>query len=208
MAGRGTEDLMRPRLLPNALAALVATPLISAAAAALPEDQTFFTDFEDVFPNTSPGEIIVVGVSPETAELGGDAFGGRIGVAALYHSGVRSWMVQANGTGVIHFETDADTVEFYAKVLASATGDTVITAFDAFDGIVDGPVTISPGTGWQLVSLTGGIARIDVENLDAAELNGVDDFGYTSAPEPSAVLMLLSGSVLLTLLDRARNVRS
>jgi len=95
-------------------------------------------------------------------------------------------MVLANGTGVITFETDADVVEFYARVLSSATGDTVITAFDASDVIVDGPVTVAPGTGWQLISLTGGIARIDVVNLDGAQLNGIDDFGFTPTAAPTA----------------------
>jgi len=176
---------MKRVFVPNAIAALLALPLFAAAAAALPEDQAVFTNFEDVNPNTNPGEIIVVGVSPDSADLGGDAFGGRIGLGALYHSGARSWMVQANGIGVITFETDADIVEFYARVLSSATGDTVITAFDVSDVIVDGPLAVEPGTGWQLISLSGGIARIDVVNLDGAQLNGIDDFGFTSTGMPT-----------------------
>jgi hypothetical protein len=201
------EDFMTRTLVPNAVATLLALLLSALPAAALPEDQTVFTDFEDVFPNTVPGEIIVVGVSPDSADLGGDAFGGRIGVGTLYHSGLRSWMVEANGTGVITFETDGDVVEFYARVLSSATGETVITAFDALDVIVDGPVVVEPGTGWQLVSLTGGIARIDVVNLDGAQLNGIDDFGFTPLPEPGGVLTLASGSALLGVIGRRRSAR-
>lgn len=113
-------------LVPNVIAAPFALLLFAGPAAALPEDQDVFTNFEDVSPNTSPGEIIVVGVSPASADLGGDAFGGRLGIMALYHSGTRSWMVQVNGTGVISFESDADTVEFYARVLSSATGNTIL----------------------------------------------------------------------------------
>jgi hypothetical protein len=188
---------MRRDLLTAALAILLAAPLVVTPADAAPEDLDFFTDFEDVNPNTSPGEIIVVGVSPTAANLGGDAFGGRIGVAALYHSGVRSWMVQTSGTGLITFETEAAIVEFWARVRSVASSDTIITAFDSSDAIVDGPVTVSPGTGWQLVSLTGDIASIEVENLDATEMNGIDDFGFTPVPEPSAGLMLLSGGALL-----------
>ncbi|MFQ5974182.1 MAG: hypothetical protein ACE5Q3_17795, partial [Alphaproteobacteria bacterium] len=164
----------------------------------------FFTSFEDIIPNTEPGEIIVVGGSPTTANLGGGAFAGRIFVTALYHTGLRSWMVLPNGTGTIAFETDADTVEFWARVLSGASGDTVITAFDGFDVIIDGPVTISAGTGWQLVSLTGSIARIDVVNLATNEMNGIDDFGFTPLPEPGATLMLLSGATFLAVLGRGR----
>jgi hypothetical protein len=115
-------------------------------------------------------------------------------------------MVEANGTAVITFETDADVVEFYARVLSSATGETVITAFDAFDVIVDGPANVLPGTGWQLISLAGGIARIDVVNLDGAELNGIDDFGFTPLPEPGAALTLISGVALMSVIGHRRYV--
>ena len=182
--------------------------LLAAPAAAVPQDLDFFTSFEDINPNSAIGEIIVLGTSPTTAEFGGDAFAGRIFVAALYHTGLRSWMVVENGVGVIDFvTTDAATVEFWVRVLSAATGNTVITAFDAFDVIADGPVTISPGTGWQLVSLTGSIARIDVVNLDVNEMNAIDDFGFTPLPEPSAALALASGSVLLLFIGRRRYVR-
>jgi len=198
---------MTRTLVPNAIAVGLALQLFAAPAAALPEDQAVFTDFGDVFPNTTSGEIIVVGVSPDSADLGGDAFGGQIGELDLYHSGSRSWMVEANGTGLITFETDADVVEFYARVLLLAVGDTVITAFDAFDVIVDGPVTIQPDTGWQLISLTGGIARIEVVNGDGVIMNGIDDFGFTPLPEPSTSLMLASGVALLGVIGRRRYVR-
>jgi hypothetical protein len=98
-------------------------------------------------------------------------------------------------------------VEFYARVLSDATGNTVITAFDASDAVVDGPVTVVPDTGWQLISLSGDIAGIDVENLDAAELNAIDDFGFTPLPEPGAALALASGATLLGVIGRRRSVR-
>jgi hypothetical protein len=201
---------MTRALVPNAIAALLALLLFAAPAAAVPETQAVFTDFEDISPNTIPMEIITVGASPDSADLGGDAFGGIIGVGALYHTCCKAWMVLAKSTGVITFETDADIVEFYARVLFDATGDTVITAFDAFDAfgaIVDGPVAVKPGTGWQLISLTGGIARIDVVNLDDTQLNGIDDFGFTPLPEPGAALALVSGAALLGVIHRRRSAR-
>ena len=196
--------------VPNPITARLTLPLslalllLAAPAAALPEDQTVFTSFEGI--TTVPGQLIVVGVSPDSVELTGDAFSASLGVPALYHTGDWSWMVVANGTGVMTFETDADIVEFYARVLDSAAGDTVITAFDGMDVIVDGPVIVAPDTGWQLISLSGGIARIDVVNLDGAQLNGIDDFGFTPLPEPGAALTLASGIGMLLALAKLRGI--
>ncbi len=197
---------MTRTLVTNAIAALLALPLFAAPVAALPQDQTVFTSFEDIIPNTNVGDLIVVGVSPDSANLTGKAFAGSVGIFALYHSGFASWMVVANGTGVIIFETNADIVEFYARVLFLATGSTVITAFDEFGVIVDGPVIVTPGTPWQLISLSGGIARIDVVNLDGAQMNAIDDFGYTPLPEPGAALTLASGIGMLLALAKLRAI--
>jgi hypothetical protein len=198
---------MTGTLVPKAITALLALLLFAAPAAAVPETQAVFTDFEDISPNTIPMEIITVGASPDSADLGGNAFGGAIGTGPLYHTCCKAWMVLAPGTGLITFETDADIVEFYARVLSSATGNTVITARDAFHVIIGNPVIVKPGTGWQLISLTGGIARIDVVNLDVTQLNGIDDFGFTPLPEPGAALALASGAALLGVINRRRSAR-
>ena len=198
---------MTRTLVTNAIAALLALPLFAAPAAALPQDQDVFTSFEDISPNTAVGELIVVGVSPDSAELTGDAFAGVIHVFDLYHSGHKSWMVLKNGTGVITFETDAAVVEFYAIVLGIAMRETVITAFDAFGVIVGAPVTVSPGTGWQLISLSGAIAWIEVQNLDHQQMNAIDDFGFTPLPEPGVALTLASGAALLGVIGRRRYAR-
>ena len=179
---------MRQQFVTNTLATLLVLPLFAARADAVPQDLEFFTSFEDINPNSAPGEIIVVGVSPTTANLGGDAFGGVVGIRGLYFSGIRAWMVLPNGTGVITFETDAATVEFWARVLPIASGDMIITAFNVSEVIVGGPVTISPG-GWKLISFNGRIARIDIVNLDDSQMSGIDDFGFTPVPEPVGVEM-------------------
>ena len=46
---------MTRTLVTNAIAALLALPLFATPAVALPEDQTVFTSFEDIFPNTNVG---------------------------------------------------------------------------------------------------------------------------------------------------------
>jgi hypothetical protein len=181
--------------------------LIAVTARAAPEDQDVFTDFEDIVQNTAVGEIINVGSSPDLASFSGDAFAGFIGVGQFYHSGVRSWMVTTNGTGVIDFETDAGVVEFWTTAHSAANGNTVITAFDALDIMVGPPVVITPGSGFQLVSFAGAIASIEVVNDASNQMNGIDDFGFTSVPEPSGPAMWFSGAVLLTLLRRRRTPR-
>ena len=204
--------------VPNPITALLTLlvslglALLASPAAAVPEALAVFTSFEEFNPNSAIGQTIVVGTSPTTAEFSGNAFAGRVGLGVLYHTGMRSWMVLGDNIlgslGVINFvTTDAAIVEFWTRVLSAASGDTVITAFDALDVIVGGPVTISPGTGWQLDSFTGSIARIDVVNLDANQMNAIDDFGFTPLPEPGAALALASGSVLLLFIGRRRYVR-
>jgi hypothetical protein len=182
----------------------LASLLLASPAPAAPQDLDFFTNFEDVSPNTTIGEIIEVGISPELAELGGDAFGGFTGTLQLYHSGLRAWMVIENGTGLINFETDAAEVQFWATAHSLANGNTVITAFDSSSAVVGTPVTLTPGSGFQLVTLTGAIATIEVVNNASNNMNGIDDFGFTAVPEPGALLSLFSGGALLALLGRRR----
>jgi hypothetical protein len=194
---------MRRHLVVTALATLLAVSLFAAPADAVPPIQPNPTSFEDIIPNSLTTDTIFVGASPTIAELTGDAFAGRLAMPALYHTGVRSWMVLEGGTAFIDFPDDnAGTVEFWARVVSSADDDTVITAFDDLGVAIGSDVTIIPGAGWQLVTLTGDIDSIEVVNFATNEMNGIDDFSFV--PEPSAALMLLSGGVLLISLGRRR----
>jgi hypothetical protein len=187
-----------------ALASLCLMALVPQQTWADPQLQAYFTDFEDVNPNTAIGEIIQVGVPPETAELGGDAFGGVVGLGQLYHSGLRAWMVVQSGVGFIDFQPEAGVVEFFATAHSAADGTTVITAFDANDAVVGTPVTLTPGTGFQLVSFTGAIASIEVINNATNQMNGIDDFGFTPVPEPGLAYMLYTGVTGVAWLARRR----
>lgn len=187
-----------------ALVSICLLALVPRQTWADPQLQAYFTDFEDVNPNTAIGEIIQVGVPPETAELGGDAFGGVVGLGQLYHSGLRAWMVVQNGVGFIDFQPEAGVVELFATAHAAADGTTVITAFDASDAVVGTPVTLAPGTGFQLVSFTGSIASIEVVNNATNQMNGIDDFGFTPVPEPGLGSMLYAGVTGVAFLARRR----
>jgi len=46
-----------------------------------------------------------------------------------------------------------------------------------------------------------------VENLDGAQINAIDDFGFTPLPEPGAALSLISGMLLMGVIGRRRCVR-
>jgi hypothetical protein len=178
---------MREYSVRHAMVLPIALLLFAVRAGAAPEDLDVFTDFENVNPNTAVGEIIEVGTPPESAEFSGDAFGGVVGLGQLYHSGLRAWMVIESGVGFIDFISDAAEVQFWATAHSSANGNTVITAFDAADVMIGSPVTLTPGSGYQLLTFSGAIASIEVENLASNQMNGIDDFGFTpAAPDADA----------------------
>lgn len=156
--------------------------LLSGAAPGLadPMDLQVFSNFE-LF-NTDVGEEFSIGLGQAVATFSGDAFAGRIGVGSLYRSGIRAWMVNPGGVGEVQFETNAAEVEFFARANQFASGDTVIRALDDSGRTIGSSFTLPPGQGFTLVSFTGNIDRIRIENQAMngnLGINGIDDFGFT-----------------------------
>ena len=173
---------------------------------AAPQDQDVFTDFETI--NTNLGDPFSIGVSPESATFSGDGFSGVAGIGELYFSGSHAWMVNPGGTGVIDFETNAATVEFWTRIRTGADGSSVYTAYDDTDQVID-TLTISSPAAFQLVSFTGSIDRIEVVNNATTAgdrlMNSIDNFGYTAVPEPSTIVLGI-GMMLATLGVRRRSL--
>jgi len=177
---------------------LTAALLLAAQLQAAPEDQDVFTDFESI--NTSAGELFSIGTSPESATFNGDGFSGVAGIGELYRSGNHAWMINPGGTGVVEFETNAATVEFWTRIRSGADGSSVYTAFDDAGQVVDTLTIDTPGA-FQLVSFNGDIDRIEIVNNATTAgdrlMNSIDDFGYTAVPEPSTLLLGLGAYVAL-----------
>jgi len=186
----------------SVFAVLLGAVLLSTAEAA-PQDQDFFEDFEGI-PNTMTGAPFSLGSAPDSASLSGNAFAGFASQPALYHSGIRSWMVLENSVGLIEFaDNNAAVVEFFIRTHPMADGDTIVTAFDDFDQIIGSPITIPTGDGFTLVSLSGSIDRIEIANNATNIMNGLDDFGFTTVPEPSS-LVLGAIAIVASLTTRRR----
>lgn len=163
------QSLPRIRWLSAAFCLLCA----SAATA-----QDIVTGFE--FNDTS-GEF-VLGVAPETATfMGGEAK--SIGVLSLYHGGVRSWMIDAGGTGTIDFETPAAALVFFFRDQTSDV-DSLLTATDSSGQVL--AAFAGTHTAWTRVDLSGAapVARITLVNNATPGAQGryavIDDLSSTA----------------------------
>ena len=187
----------------SALSALVAATLgtaISAAALAAPVDQDVFTDFEGIAETD-----FTLGTSPDTAHFIG-GFSGVAGILELYNSGSYAWMVNPGDTGTITFETDAATVNFFARTRSIADGNSILTAFDSLDQVID-TLTLTPADDWVEVLFTGAIVKIEFQNLASCNdcMNSIDDFGFSAVvPVPAAAWLFGSGLVGLIGVARRR----
>jgi len=162
--------------LPPMVAVTFLLGMQSGSTLAAPQDQDVFTDFEGITATT-----VVIGTGNVTATFT-NGFSATAGIPELYTSGIFGWMVDPGNTGEIQFETNAAIVEFFARTRSIADGPSVVTAFDSLDQVVDS-VTLNVGDPFQLVSMTGSIARIEFANNATAGcvdcMNSIDDFGFS-----------------------------
>ena len=197
------------------IAVVIFVSFASTWAYASPIDLDVYESFEGISPNTAPNVPFSIGPPAAEATFSGNAFAGVAGVGALYNQsvtpGVRAWMVNQASVGQIDFGVAASTVEFFARAHPGADGNTVITAFDAGNQQIGSVVNLGPVDGWTLVTFGGAVDHIQVQNLATNVLNGIDDFGYTPVPEPSAGLLALlaaAGGALALRRKHARRCRT
>ena len=185
-------------LIAGALSVVLSVPVYAA-----PVDQDVFTDFESI-----ASTDFTVGTSPDTAHFIG-GFSGVAGILELYNSGTHAWMVNPGDTGTITFETDAATVNFFARTRSVADGNSILTTFDSLDQVIQ-TQTLTNVDGWVEVLFTGAIAKIEFQNLAAAGcsdcMNSIDDFGFSAVPVPAAAWLF--GSGLLGLVGIARRKKT
>lgn len=194
-------------------------PTLAAAQTMIsPGDQSLFEDFESFTAGGSGSpEIFERFDTPDAVTFSG-GWSGFAGVGAFYHSGVRAWMVQPQGSGastgegVIAFETPAANVSFF---LASGDGTGEYEVFsdsgDSLFSMTDSLLTdIRPAASPDFVSLDAsflgaseGIGRIEFRSSGSPL--AVDDFGYTPIPEPAlAAALLASGALVVVVFVRRR----
>ena len=175
------------------------TSLSPQEALADPRDLEGFTSFElgDLGP--------VFDAENGTASFSGGA-SARIGVLSLYHDGVRSWRVPANGETSITFDPPAEVVELMA--LDQSGNNASMTARTA-TGVVIGSIDLTASfpspmgvftDPYRFEDTLDGIATLVVTNGSGDAW--LDSFGFTPVPEPSAGARSLTALLALAVLAR------
>ena len=168
-------------------------------ASADPRDLERFTSFElgDLGP--------VFDAENGTASFSGGA-SARIGVFSLYHDGVRSWRVPANGETSITFDPPAEVVELMA--LDQSGNNATMTARTAA-GVLIGSIDLTSSFPSPMGVFTDpylfedtidGVATLVITNGSGDAW--LDSFGFMPVPEPTAGAASLT--VLLSLVGLAR----
>lgn len=151
-----------------AIVTLFFLPLVVAA-------EVVTTSFED-----NPNGDFTIGTSPVTATFtNGEAM--TVGNGALYHSGIHSWHISPNTTGIVTFETAASVVDLWFRD-ASGAGPSEVRVIDV-DGIVLSTTVGSQTFQNVVVSRASGetlIASVEVRNNGGSGDVVVDDFSFTA----------------------------
>ena len=185
-------------------AVLILIPLLAAGVvSAGPMDLDHFTDFESL--SSSPSDILstyVHGTSPNRVTFNGNS--GRKPDPSLYSSGIRAYWLEPGESGSIVFETAAGEVEFFARDVSPGATASSIEALDASNSVLQ---TINLTSAWEsyAISGVGAVASLRIVNPGGSTFTGVDDFGYSAIPEPSASILFMFGA-LGTLLGQRKQM--
>ena len=183
--------------------ALLVTGFVAPRVYAVnPADFDSFTGF-DTFQATdfTIGPTGLNDSGPDNARFR-DGFADQFLGGQFYESSVGAWLIDGVQTGVVDFENNnAASVAFVAR---SGPGDLVIRAFDDGDNPIGDEVRIlGSNTAFEEVTFTGSIDRIELANLSPlvggnSDLAAIDDFGFTTVPEPASMVVLGLGGLLVS----------
>jgi hypothetical protein len=149
----------------------------------------FTTDFESQ--NITTAQTITVTNNGLSITLtGGTAF--RIGNGSLYHSGIKSWMLDpagsttrgtSTGNGLITFSENALSVDFYIRTMNPSSGAQVVISDSIGAVLLDDSATGS--TQWNHISLAldEGDALINQIEISATgtDMLAIDDFSFSTS---------------------------
>ena len=121
---------------------------------------------------------------------------------------MRSWQTPSSTKTTINFETPAAVVEFFA--LDTLSPDAAIRAFDADGFVIDSLNLASSFPSLDFSNpfqFSGEIGSIEIDNPSGGDA-WLDDFGYTTVPEPSALSAGLACLLALAWVARIRRRES
>lgn len=175
--------------------------LVASSAGADPRDLERFTSFE--LGDTGP---LFEGETGSASFSGGASL--RVGILSLYHDGVRSWQVPANGQTTISFDPPAEFVELMAldqsgnnaTMTARTQAGLLIGTID-LDGSFPSPMGDFSNP-YVFEDSIDGVGTIVVANGSGAAW--LDSFGFTPLPEPGTAVSALASLLALYALSRAR----
>ncbi len=179
--------------------------LVASSAGADPRDLERFTSFE--LGDTGP---LFEGDTGSASFSGGASL--RVGILSLYHSGVRSWQVPANGQTTISFDPPGEVVELMAldqsgnnATMTARTPDGLLIGTIDLDGSFPSPMNdfSSP---YQFADSIDGIGAIVVTNGSGDAW--LDSFGFTPLPEPDTTASAVASLLVLCGLSWARRART